>query len=287
MCAGPAWKRSTWRSPTRKGTLRNDPGSRRGTRHGDARPGCPPFRAPVPLRPARVSPEPPVTVLHPRTAGAVLGDLRLAVPRPHGQGGRRDDQHLGVLRPGDHHPRHHRRRVRQPGDLGDRPARNRRPETAAAIIAGRALTSVVVALGITALLLGIGWIFYRANVPGRTAPALAVTVIVGAISFCCLGFALASVIRNQDSAQPITQAAMLPLYFISGVFVAVSVLPRWLVDVAGVFPVRHLAAALLTAYNPHTTGTGFAGTDLLIVAAWGIGGLVIALWKFSWVPLSR
>jgi ABC-2 type transport system permease protein len=114
-----------------------------------------------------------------------------------------------------------------------------------------------------------------------------VTVIVGALAFCCLGFALASVIRNQDSAQPITQATMLPLYFISGVFVAVSVLPHWMVDVADVFPVRHLAAALLTAYNPHTTGAGFAGTDLLVVALWGVGGLVFALWKFSWVPLSR
>ena len=31
---------------------------------------------------------------------------------------------------------------------------------------------------------------------------------------------------------------MLPLYFISGVFVAASVLPHWLVDVADVFPVR-------------------------------------------------
>jgi ABC-2 type transport system permease protein len=161
------------------------------------------------------------------------------------------------------------------------------PEPAAAIIAGRALTSVVVALGVTALLLAIGWLFYKAVVPGRTAPALVVTVIVGALAFCCLGFALASVIRNQDSAQPITQATMLPLYFISGVFVAVSVLPHWMVDVADVFPVRHLAAALLTAYNPHTTGAGFAGTDLLVVALWGVGGLVFALWKFSWVPLSR
>jgi ABC-2 type transport system permease protein len=161
------------------------------------------------------------------------------------------------------------------------------PVPAAAVIAGRALTSVVVALGITALLLGIGWLFYRASVPGRTAPALVVTVIVGALAFCCLGFALSSVIRNQDSAQPITQAVMLPLYFISGVFVAVSVLPHWLVEIADMFPVRHLAAALLTAYNPHTTGAGFAGGDLLIVAAWGVGGLLIALWKFSWVPLSR
>ncbi len=80
---------------------------------------------------------------------------------------------------------------------------------------------------------------------------------------------------------------MLPLYFISGVFIAVSALPHWLVDVANVFPVRHLAAALLTAYNPHTAGAGFAGWDLLVVALWGIGGLAVALWRFSWVPLSR
>ena len=161
------------------------------------------------------------------------------------------------------------------------------PVPAASIIAGRALTSVVVALGIAALLLVIGWLIYRASVPGRTAPALAVTVIVGAVSFCCMGFALASVIRDQDAAQPITQAVMLPLYFISGVFIAVSVLPHWLVDIADVFPVRHLAAALLTAYNPYTTGAGFAWGDLLIVALWGIAGLAIALWRFSWVPLNR
>jgi ABC-2 type transport system permease protein len=161
------------------------------------------------------------------------------------------------------------------------------PVPATAIIAGRALTSVIVALGITALLLLIGWLFYHASVPGRTAPALIVTVIVGALSFCCLGFALASVIKSEDSAQPITQATMLPLYFISGVFVAISILPHWLVDIAKVFPVRHLDAALLTAYNPYTTGAGFAGTDLLVVALWGVGGLAFALWRFSWLPLSR
>lgn len=161
------------------------------------------------------------------------------------------------------------------------------PVPAAAIIAGRALTSVVVALVTTTVLLGMGWLLYGASVPARTAPALALTVIVGTLAFCCLGFALASVIRNQDSAQPITQAAVLPLYFISGVFIAVPALPHWLVDVAAFFPVRHLAAALLTAYNPHTSGAGFAGGDLLVVVLWGAAGLAIALWRFSWVPLSR
>jgi ABC-2 type transport system permease protein len=161
------------------------------------------------------------------------------------------------------------------------------PVPASAIIAGRALTSSVAALFITVVLLVIGWIFFKAHLPAHTAPALVVTVIIGTVSFCCMGFALASVIQNDDAAQPITQAVMLPLYFISGVFIAVSVLPHWLVHVADVFPVRHLAAALLVAYNPHTSGTGFATSDLLIVTGWGVAGLVIAVMRFSWVPLGR
>ena len=103
----------------------------------------------------------------------------------------------------------------------------------------------------------------------------------------CLNYALASFIHDEDAAQPITQSLILPLYFISGVFVAVSALPHWLVDVADVFPSTLLAAALLAAYNPHTSGTGFAVTDLLIVAAWGAAGFVIALLKFSWVPQRK
>jgi ABC-2 type transport system permease protein len=161
------------------------------------------------------------------------------------------------------------------------------PVPASAIIAGRALTAVVTALGIAAVLLGIGWVGYGAHVPARIVPALVVTVVVGALSFCCLGYALASVIHDQDAAQPVTQAVMLPLYFISGVFVASSTLPTWLVNIASLFPVSHLAVALLAAYNPHTRGAGLAGTDLLIVALWGAAGLVIALRRFSWLPLGR
>jgi ABC-2 type transport system permease protein len=161
------------------------------------------------------------------------------------------------------------------------------PVPASALIAGRALTATVVAIGMAGVLLVIGWAAYGANIPARTAPALALTVVVGAVSFCCLGYALASVIHDQDAAQPVTQAVMLPLYFISGVFVAVSRLPGWLVEIADVFPVRHLAAALLTAYNPHTHGAGLAGSDLLIVAAWGAAGLLIALRRFSWLPAGR
>jgi len=113
------------------------------------------------------------------------------------------------------------------------------------------------------------------------------TIVVGSLVFCCLGFALASVIHDEDAAQPVTQAVMLPLYFISGVFVAASQLPKWLVDVATVFPVRHLASALLNAYNPNTHGAGFSAVDLLVLVVWGAAGLAIAVRRFSWLPLGR
>ena len=184
--------------------------------------------------------------------------------------------------------------LRQPGRLGDRTARTRRAEAsarnpvpAAAVIAGRVATAVVIAVAMAAVLLGIGWAAYGARVPSRTAAALAVTVVIGAASFCCLGYAITSLIRDEDAALPTTMALTLPLYFISGVFVPVPALPHWLADVGEIFPVRHLANALLVAYNPHTTGLGFTGLDLLIVAAWGAAGLLMALRTFSWLPLGR
>jgi ABC-2 type transport system permease protein len=161
------------------------------------------------------------------------------------------------------------------------------PVPAGAIIASRALTSIAVAVVMAAVLLGIGWAAYGAHVPGRTALALVVTVVIGAASFCCLGFGLASLIHHEDAAQPTTQALSLPLYFISGVFVTVSILPHWLADVGDIFPVRHLADAVRVAYSTNTRGLGFSGLDLLVVAAWGVGGLLIALRKFSWMPLGR
>ncbi|HEY7295489.1 MAG TPA: ABC transporter permease [Dehalococcoidia bacterium] len=160
------------------------------------------------------------------------------------------------------------------------------PVPAGAVIAGRALIAVALALAIAVVLLGIGWPVFGANIPGHTAPALIVALVVGALAFCALGFALASLIANADSAQPLIQAIILPLYFISGVFIPAATIPGWLTTVANLFPVRHFAQALLAAYNPHTSGAGFAWNDLAIVALWGVVGLIVAVRRFRWLPQS-
>jgi hypothetical protein len=58
-------------------------------------------------------------------------------------------------------------------------------------------------------------------------------------------------------------------------------------NIASIFPVRHLANALVTAYDPGTTGPGINATDLAVLAAWLVGGLIVALVRFSRTPRSR
>jgi ABC-2 type transport system permease protein len=158
------------------------------------------------------------------------------------------------------------------------------PVPAWVLIAGRALTAVVTAAAIAVLLVVIGWAAYGAHLPGRTIPAIVVAIVLGSVTFCVLGYALVSVIGSADSAQPVVQAVILPLYFISGIFIPSDIIPNWLTSVARVFPVYHLQRAMLAAFNPHTTGAGFAWRDMLVLGIWGLAGLFIAVRRFSWQP---
>lgn len=171
-------------------------------------------------------------------------------------------------------------------DSGILKRRRATPVPAGVLIAARSLTAAVIALVMAAVLAATGWLAYGAHIPAGHAAALAVTVVAGALSFGAIGFALTGLVRDSASAQPVLAAVTLPLYFISGVFVASAVLPHWLLSVAGVFPVRPFQQALLAAYNPYSGGSGFAGRDLLIMAAWGAAGLLVAARRFRWAPGS-
>ena len=157
------------------------------------------------------------------------------------------------------------------------------PVPAAVVIASRAGVGVIVALVMSGLLLAIGRLAYGVPVPGSTMPGLIISVIVGAASFCCLGFAISTRISAADAAAPVTNLTVLPLYFISGVFVPEDQIPSLLRGIANVFPIRHLAVAMLTPFI-HTQGSGIAASDLVIVAAWGLAGLAFAARAFQWSP---
>jgi ABC-2 type transport system permease protein len=161
------------------------------------------------------------------------------------------------------------------------------PMPAWVFIAGRIGNSIVVALLMLALIALLGRVAYGVPIPWDRLPAIVLTLAVGAASFCCLGVALTAAIPSQDAAAPIVNALLLPLYFLSGVFIPDDQLPSGVIHFADAFPVRHFFEALFNAYVPAAAGgSGVEWADLAAVAAWGAAGLLLAVRYFRWVPRS-
>ena len=152
-------------------------------------------------------------------------------------------------------------------------------------IAGRVCNSIVVALMMLVLLAAIGGVLYGVAVPWERLPQILLTLVVGAASFCCLGIALTAAIPSQDAAAAIVNALLLPLYFLSGVFIPEDQLPNGVISFADVFPVRHFFDAFFDAYVP-SGGPSVSWDNLAIVALWGVAGLLLAIRFFRWTPRS-
>jgi ABC-2 type transport system permease protein len=156
------------------------------------------------------------------------------------------------------------------------------PLPAVSYLGARILHAVLVSVILVALTAAFGHFVYDATIPsGASLLKFAVVVLVGSAAFCALGLALSAAIPNSDAAAPIVNAVALPVEFLSGIFIAFgNTTPSWILWVARVFPVRHFALGMEAGF----LGTPFSWTDVLIVAAWGAGGLIIAVRFFSWEP---
>lgn len=158
------------------------------------------------------------------------------------------------------------------------------PVPPAILVAGQALSTLVIAVVMTGILLIIARVGYSVAIPVGALAAMAVAVVVGTITFACIGYAVAGLIGSPDSAQPVVQLTMLPLYFISGVWIPTSSLGHTLRSIASVFPVEHLAASMHRATIYSSFSSAVSATDLLILAAWGAGAVLFAARRFSWLP---
>jgi ABC-2 type transport system permease protein len=160
------------------------------------------------------------------------------------------------------------------------------PLPAWVFIAGRIGNSIVVALLMMILIAAIGRILFSVPIPWSQLPEILVVLVVGAASFCCLGIALTAAIPSQDAAAPIVNALLLPLYFLSGIFIPENELSSGVISFANHFPVRDFFEAFFKAYIPAAHGPSLDWGNLLVVAIWGVVGLVLAIRYFRWTPRS-
>jgi ABC-2 type transport system permease protein len=169
-------------------------------------------------------------------------------------------------------------------DLGQLKRLRGTPLPAWALLGGKIGHAVLVGYVLVVIVALFGWLFYGVDLPLRTLPAVVLALTVGAGAFAAIGLAVASIVPNADAAPAVVNGVMLPLTFISDIFIPMEDAPSWLTTAANLFPLRHLALAVRTAFNPFEGGYGFELGHVAVVAAWGLGAAVFAARYFRWEP---
>lgn len=161
-------------------------------------------------------------------------------------------------------------------------------------IAGRIGSAVWIALLAVVLMMSVGILVYGVELPTDSLPVAALAFVVGAGSFAALGLMVAALVPNGDSAPAVANATLLPIAFVSDVFIVTDEAPGWIAAVGNVFPLKHFVSAFGDAFNPTLEGSGLAwsssgggyavGLHLAVMIAWGVGAALIALRYFKWEP---
>jgi ABC-2 type transport system permease protein len=159
------------------------------------------------------------------------------------------------------------------------------PLPAATYIAA-VLTSILISFAITTLILfGLGALLFDVGLPHRVL-SVGGLVVLGALAFAALGLAGAALVRSDAAAVAVLNGIYLPMTFLSGSFFSSEAFPEFLQRVADVLPLTYyidVTRDVMLQNKPIWDGAA----ALLVVAAWGIAGALVALRRFSWVPLSR
>ncbi|MET7641840.1 ABC transporter permease [Streptomyces sp. NPDC005438] len=138
---------------------------------------------------------------------------------------------------------------------------------------------VMVSVVDMALVIGVGRLYDVPLPHAGQLPTIAVTLVLGAASFCALGVGVASLIRNAEAAPAVVQFVLFPLMFISGTYIPIH--SDWLNPIAGALPVKPFNEALLGSV---TGDAAFPWQKLAVLLVWGVAGAVVAVRRFRWDP---
>ena len=153
-----------------------------------------------------------------------------------------------------------------------------------AFILARVISQLIVAVAQALILIGLAWALFDLDVRGNPLVVL-VAILVGALAFLAIGFAISGIARNAETAASYANLITFPMLFLSGVFFSVDNIPAWLRPVTRVLPLAYLVDALR---EPMTRGRGLSAIwlDLLVLAATFLVAFGVAVRFFRWDAAS-
>jgi ABC-2 type transport system permease protein len=149
-----------------------------------------------------------------------------------------------------------------------------------ALISAQMAARLILSISQAAILLAVAMFLFKVQVYGSLV-ALAIVVIVGAMAMMAIGFMVSSFARSEDAAESLFFLISFPMMFLGGSYFSVAGAPAFLQPIINFLPLTHLNDALRQIIN---NGASLAAvqSDLLILLAWTVVGLVLATRAFRW-----
>ncbi|WP_203903628.1 ABC transporter permease [Virgisporangium aliadipatigenens] len=155
------------------------------------------------------------------------------------------------------------------------------PARVPAIVLARVLVSVLIALGQTAIFLGVASLpYFGLRLSGYWWMAVPL-VVCATLAFMSIGLLAGAWAKTEESASAIVNLIVLPMAFLSGSFIPADNLPGWIRTVSNVFPLKHLNDAMLDVMvrgQPPTAVLPQVG----ILIGFAVVVAALAMWLFRW-----
>ena len=153
------------------------------------------------------------------------------------------------------------------------------PTSPAYFLGAQVASRLIICVVQVSILFGIG-IWFGLQMFGDYL-TLAAIVLLAAIIFLAVGFAIAGWAKNEDQAAPVANLISLPMMFLSGVFFPRDAMPDFLANITQFMPLTYVNQALRAVVN-EGAGLTELGPELLGMGIWAVITFVLAVRMFRW-----
>jgi ABC-type multidrug transport system permease subunit len=152
-------------------------------------------------------------------------------------------------------------------------------------LAGRILATVVYGIVTVLLVFAVAVVAFSATLPPSTWAPTLLTFLLVIVCLASCGMALVAGIDRPQAVTASALALVLPLSFISGIFIQVEQMPTVLNVISWAFPLRHGVAATVTVSAGAPIDGRFWG-HVAVLLAWTVVTGLVAWRRFRWEPRS-
>jgi ABC-2 type transport system permease protein len=149
------------------------------------------------------------------------------------------------------------------------------PVSRVAILAGRVLRDVAMLI-VQSIVLVLAGVAFGLRAPLPAVLMGFVYIVLVAIGLASVSYAVALLLKSEDSFAPLINSVIVPLVLLSGIMLPLTLGPGWLQGIARISPFRYIIDAMREAYAGH-----YFDTIVVEGLAVAIGLAAVFMWLGS------